>query len=171
MAAVGGVNIGSASDVINALNGIIQTNITYIVVTFVMAATFLLLLKTLAEALTGYIQLRLDQHLAIGSLVEVYGKVGFIKQVSIFTVTIETEYEFIRVPTKRWRLTKFLILKGCGPIPERRKSDKKKKDKSKIEIKKDEPKVETPVVAKVEEKIKEKRDIVKPCACKFTDKI
>lgn len=162
MAAVGNVNIGSASDIIEALNGIIQTNITYIVVTFIMATVVLLLLKTLAEALTGYIQLRLDQHLAIGSLIEVYGKSGFIKHVSIFTVTIETEHEFIRVPTKRWRLTKFLILKGCGPIPQRRKGDKKKKVEPP-------PKVEEPKnpVAPVEEK----RKVIRQCSCKFTNQI
>lgn len=124
MAVVGAVNIGSSSDVIRALNDIVQTNITSIVITFILAAVILLLLKTIAEAAAGFIQLRLDQHLAIGSFVEIYKKQGFIKQVSLFTITIETDHEYIRVPTKQWRFTKMLILKDSHPIRDRRKEDK-----------------------------------------------
>lgn len=126
-------NIGSAADVLDALNQIIQTNITSIVFTFVLSAVVLLLLRTVAEAAAGFIQLRLDQHLAIGSLVEVYGRQGFIKQVSLFTITIETDSEFIRIPTKQWRFIEMFILKN-PPIRDRRKDDTKDYTKHKKRI-------------------------------------
>lgn len=161
MATVGSVNIGSASDVINALDGVVQTNITQIIITFVLAMVVLLLLKVVAEAAAGFIQLRLDQHLAIGSLVEVFGKKGFIKSVTLFTITIETEYEFIRIPTKQWRLSKFLILKGCGPLPDRRKNDKKKKVVVDYPIIESNP-IHVPNI---------KKDSDKECVCKFTNQV
>jgi len=128
-------NIGSASDVLNALNQIVQTDITKIVCTFVLAAVVLLLLRAIAEAAAGFIQLRLGQHLAIGSRVEIYGKQGHIKKVSLFTITIETEYEFIRVPTKQWRFSKILILKDIDPLEDRRKRERREEDKHEADIK------------------------------------
>lgn len=133
-------------ELLSILNDIAKTDILNVVITFVLAAIVILLLRTVAEAAAGFIQLRLDQHLAIGSLVEIYGKKGFIKEVSLFTITIETEYEFIRVPTKQWRFTEMLILKGCGPLPDRRKDDEKKK-------------------------ITNENGETKVCVCKFTNKI
>ncbi len=99
------------NEIIIAIQQIIKTNIVGLVITFVLIATFFLLLKVIAEALAGYIQFRLDQYISIGSPIEIYGKKGRIKEVSIFTITIETRCGFVRVPTKLWRASRFLILK------------------------------------------------------------
>lgn len=117
--------IAKPDDIINALDQILKTNITSLVVTFILAATVLLLLKIVAEALAGYIQFRLDRHIAIGSAVEIFGKVGRIKEISIFTITVETECGFIRTPTKTWRASRFLALKNVVSW-DRRKEDKLK---------------------------------------------
>lgn len=111
-------------DVIQALDQIQKTNIDTIVISFLITAVVLMLLKIVAEAITGYIQLRLDQHIAIGTTVDVYGKRGRIKDVSVFTITIETECGFIRVPTKSWRASRFIIMKDRQALHNRRKEDK-----------------------------------------------
>ncbi len=115
--------MAGTQEVLDALDQIQKTNIDSIVISFLIAAVALMLLKLIAEAITGYIQLRLDQHIAIGSPVEVYGKKGRIKDVNIFTVTIETQCGFIRIPTKSWRTSKFINLKDELVLQNRRKSD------------------------------------------------
>ena len=83
-----------------ALNQVIQTQIFEMIVMFIVVATIMMLLKVVAEGLTGYIQFRLDKHIAIGSPIEIFGKKGIIKEISVFTITVETECGYIRVPTK-----------------------------------------------------------------------
>ena len=97
-------------EIVDALDQIQKTNIDSLIISFLMAVVVLMLLKIVAEAITGYIQFRLDQHIAIGSPVEIYGKKGRIREVTIFTITIETSCGFIRVPTKAWRVSKFISL-------------------------------------------------------------
>jgi len=104
-----------SKEVLEALDQIQKTNIDSIIISFLIAAVALMLLKIVAEAVAGWVQLRLDQHIAIGSSVEIYGKKGRIKEVTIFTVTVETECGFIRVPTKSWRASKFITLKNKVP--------------------------------------------------------
>jgi len=116
--------IAKPDDIINALDQILKTNITELVITFIVGATVLLLLKIVAEALAGYIQFRLDKHLAIGSPVEIYGKKGRIETMSIFTITVETDCGHIRVPTKSWRSSRVINLKDKLLLHNRRKDDK-----------------------------------------------
>ena len=111
-------------DVIDAIGQVYQTNIQSIILSFLISAVVLMLLKIIAEAIAGFIQLRLDQHVAIGTTVEIYGKRGRLKDVSLFTVTIETQCGYVRIPTKDWRASKFLILKDDQPLHNRRKEDK-----------------------------------------------
>jgi len=116
--------MSGTQEVLTALDQIQKTNIDSIIISFLIAAVALMLLKIVAEAISGYIQFRLDQHIAIGSPVEIYGKKGRIREVTIFTITIETECGFIRVPTKSWRVSKFISLKNVVPH-NRRLEDKK----------------------------------------------
>jgi hypothetical protein len=115
--------MANTAEVIEALDQIQKTNIDSIVVSFLIAAVALMLLKIVAEAIAGYIQLRLDQNIAIGSPVEVYGKKGRINHISIFTVTVETDCGFIRIPTKSWRVSRFIALKDRLELRNRRKDD------------------------------------------------
>jgi hypothetical protein len=116
--------MANSQEVITALEQIQKTNIDSIIVSFLIAAVALMLLKIVAEAITGWVQLRLDQHIAIGTTVEVYGKKGRIKEISVFTITIESQCGYIRVPTKAWRASRFLILKDTQKLHNRRKEDK-----------------------------------------------
>lgn len=115
--------MANTQEVINALDQIQTSNIHSIIISFLIAAVVLMLLKIVAEAIAGFIQLRLDQHVALGSAIEIYGKRGRIKEVSLFTVTIETDCGFVRVPTKSWRSSRFLILKDRAQLRNRRSTD------------------------------------------------
>ena len=108
------------------LQQIIKTGIVDWVTLFIIGATIILLLKTIAEAAAGYIQIRMDKHIAIGSVIEVYGKKGRIKELSMFTITIETDCGFIRIPTKSWRTSQYFILKDRMALKNRRDADKPK---------------------------------------------
>lgn len=110
-------------EIITALDQIFKTNILSLVGSFIFATTVFMLLKMVAESLTGYIQFRLDKHLAIGSPIEVYGKQGRIDDITIFTITVQTDCGFIRVPTKSWRASKFIVLKDNLVLRNRRKGD------------------------------------------------
>jgi len=117
--------MAGTQEVLEALDQIQKTNIDSLIISVLISAVALMLLKIVAEAVAGWVQLRLDQHIAIGSSVEIYGKQGRIKEVSIFTVTVETECGFIRVPTKLWKASKFITLKNKVPH-NRRLEDKRK---------------------------------------------
>ncbi len=106
--------MANTKEVIEALDQIQKTNIDSIIISFLVAAVVLSLLKIIADAISGYIQFRLDQHIALNSQVEIYGKRGRIKEISIFTITIETECGYIRVPTKLWRASRFIVLKDIN---------------------------------------------------------
>jgi len=114
-------------EIVDALDQIQQTNIDSLIISFLLAVVVLMLLKIVAEAITGYIQFRLDKHIAIGSPVEIYGKKGRIRDATIFTINVETECGFIRVPTKSWRASKFISLKDT--VPHNRRADDKLKGK------------------------------------------
>ena len=101
-----------SKELIDALSQVFATKIFEIVFMFIIVATVLLLLKIVAEAIAGYIQFRLDKHIAIGSSVEIYGKLGKVKEITVFTITIETECGYIRVPTKSWRASRFITMKN-----------------------------------------------------------
>lgn len=114
-----------ANDIIAIVDHVVQSKLHTLIVTFVITATVLLLLKQIAEALTGYIQFRLDQHVGIGTPVEVYGLRGRIKETSIFTITIETKDCFIRVPTKEWRFSQYRVLRDTVLCDDICKEEKK----------------------------------------------
>lgn len=113
------------NEILETIDKIQKTNIDSIIISFIVAAVALMLLKIVSEAIAGYIQVRLDEHIAIGSDVEIFGHIGKIKDVSIFTVTVETDRGYIRTPTKLWRASKFLVLKNKIQL-NRRKEDKQK---------------------------------------------
>jgi len=115
--------MGGSKEILDALDQIQKTNIDSIIISFLIAAVTLMLLKIIAEAIAGYIQFRLDKHIAIGSDVEIFGKAGRIKEITIFTITVETDCGFIRVPTKSWRSSRFIALKN-RVLWDRRKDDK-----------------------------------------------
>jgi len=115
--------MAGTQDVLNALDQIQQTNIESIIISFLVAAVALLLLKISAEAIAGYIQFRLDRYIAIGCPVEIYGKKGRVKDISVFTITVETDCGFVRVPTKLWRSSRFISLKDMMVLRNRRKDD------------------------------------------------
>ena len=99
------------NEITQIIDHVIKSKIHMVVISFILGTTALLLLKIIAEAITGYIQFRLDQHVAIGSPVQIYGLKGRIREASIFTITVETHIGFIRIPTKVWRLSKYIVLK------------------------------------------------------------
>jgi len=100
-----------ANQIIIALNQVFQTKIFEMMFLFIITVTIMLLLKVVAEALVGYVQFILNQHISIGSPIEIYGKYGRIKELNIFTITVETDCGYIRVPTKLWRSSRFIALK------------------------------------------------------------
>ena len=116
------------SEILLALEQIFTTKILELFVGFIVAATVMLLLKIIAEAIAGHIQFRLDKHISIGSPVEIYGKKGRVRDVTLFTITVETDCGFIRIPTKSWRASKFLMLKDQIFFYNKRKEDKKNKE-------------------------------------------
>lgn len=94
---------------------------------FVIIGTILLLLKNVIEALVSHIMFRIDKHISIGTQVEVYGTVGYIKEVGIFTITVATEKGFIRIPTKMWRFSEYSIIRNHCLDLKRRSTDIKEK--------------------------------------------
>lgn len=100
-----------AADILNAINQLAQTKIHYLMMSFLFTTTIFMLLKTVAEAISGFIQFRLDKHLSIGSPVEVYGHRGRIKEISVFTITIKIANGYIRIPTKSWRTSKYIVIR------------------------------------------------------------
>ena len=103
---------------------VIQTKVYLLIAHFIIAGVILLLLKSISEAICGYILFRSDKHICIGSPVEINGKQGRLVSASLFTITIETECGFIRVPTKDWRSSGYIILKDSMVLRKRRVSDK-----------------------------------------------
>lgn len=97
---------------INKMVDVIHQQFTILVIDMILALIIMLLLKIIAEHVAGHIMFRMDKHTSIGSPVEVYGKRGRIKEVSLFNITIETECGYIRIPTKHWKASKYILLKG-----------------------------------------------------------
>jgi len=117
------MDAGTVSEIVEA---VIKTKVHILITNLIFAGVILMLLKIVAEAVSGYIMFRSDMHICIGSPVEVYGKKGRIVEAGFFAITIETECGFIRVPTKDWRSSKYLILKDSMVLRNRRSEDIKK---------------------------------------------
>ena len=103
---------------------LIDKELFYIILKILIAVIFIILVKTIAEHTVGYILYILDKHICVGSPIEIYNKKGRIKEVSLFTITIETECGFIRVPTKYWRISQVIILKDKMNLRNRRLTDR-----------------------------------------------
>lgn len=106
---------------------IFNENLINILIQFIFIGVVLMLIKTIVEAIVGYILFRIDNFISIGSPVEIYNKKGRIQDVNIFTITVETECGFLRIPTKGWRTSKIINLKNHDLLRNRRASDKKEK--------------------------------------------
>lgn len=115
-----------SGSIIKIVDVVIRTKIHILLINLIIAGIILMLLKTIAEAISGYIIFRSDMHICIGTPVEIYGKRGRIIDASFFTISIETDCGFIRVPTKEWRSSKYLILKDSMILRNRRVDDIKK---------------------------------------------
>ena len=75
------------------------------------------------QGTVSYILFRLDPYVGLGTPVELYGDtVGRICDASMFTIVVETENGFIRLPTRRWRSIKCMVLKDRF-LRDRRKKD------------------------------------------------
>ena len=105
-------------------------NLWSLVVQFILVGTILLLLKNVVEALVAHIMFRLDKHISIGTEVRVYGEEGYIRDVSVFTITVETNEGFIRIPTREWKSSRYVVMRTYLNMG-RRKSDRKY-DKEKV---------------------------------------
>ena len=90
---------------------------------FVIIGVIIMLLKNIIESVTGYILLMTNKYVCIGSPVEIYGKKGRIKRITLFSVTIETECGYIRTSTKDWRTSKYISLKDHLTLLNRRSTD------------------------------------------------
>ena len=101
-------------EIVKALDQILMSNIWSLMLSFIAGATLLMTLKVVSEAITGHIQFILDKYIAVGSLIEIFGKQGRIKTASIFTVTVETECGYIRIPFKDFRSSRYVLLKDRG---------------------------------------------------------
>jgi len=87
------------------------------------SAVIVLLLKDMIQGTVSYILFRLDPYVGLGTPVELYGDtVGRICDASMFTIVVETENGFIRLPTRRWRSIKCMVLKDRF-LRDRRKKD------------------------------------------------
>ena len=113
-----------AQEIVEALDQIFKSNIINLILFAITSTTLFMLLRLVAESLTGYIQFRLDKYISIGSPVEVYGKKGRVQKVTIFTIFIQTECGYIRIPIKNWRTSKFVALNDNTVLRNRRKDDK-----------------------------------------------
>ena len=110
-------------ELIKAIQDLINVEFYTLILDVILAGVILFLLKFLTESLANYILFRLDKYLAIGSAIEIYGKTGRIKIVSFFNITIETSDGHIRVPTRHWRASRYILLKEVPLIKNRRKDD------------------------------------------------
>ena len=103
--------------------GQFDQRIIFISLKILLAIVVAMMFKTVAENIVGYLILRLDQYVGIGTCVETFGKRGKIREISFFTVTIETECGYIRIPTRNWRTSKFIILRDRIELRQRRSTD------------------------------------------------
>jgi len=81
------------------------------IIQLIIVGIIILFLKNMIENVVGFVTFLFDPHVSVGSPIEVYGKKGRVKCISPFTVTIENKEEFIRIPFKGWRTSKYSILK------------------------------------------------------------
>lgn len=99
------------ADIANALTQLMHDELWTIVIQFILVGIVILLLKNIIESLTGHILIRANSYICIGAPVEIYGKKGTIQKIGLFEITIEIEYGIIKIPTKSWRTSKYIILK------------------------------------------------------------
>jgi len=85
-----------------------------------IGAVIVLILKDIVQGAVAYFMFRLDPYVGLGTPVELYGdQIGRICGASVFTIVIETDNGYIRLPMTMWRLTRSKILKDrflrdCG---------------------------------------------------------
>jgi len=85
-----------------------------------VVAILVLLFKGLIQDIVSYIVFRTNRYVGIGTPVEVYGKIGRIRSVSLSFIVIETEKGFIPIPTRGWRSCKYHILKDSLFLKDKR---------------------------------------------------
>ena len=112
-----------SAQIIELMNKL-DEQVVFIVMKFLLGVIILMLLKTVAENIVGYLMFRFDGHISIGTPVDIYGKKGRIKEASIFTISIETDCGYIRVPCKYWRTSKAILLKDDLNLRNRRSTDR-----------------------------------------------
>lgn len=108
---------------INQLAEVLHKQFYTLAVDMIIAMVIIILLKIIAEHIAGHIMFRMDKHTSIGSPIEVYGKKGRIKDVTLFNIMVETECGFIRIPTKHWKASRYILLKGDQVLRTRRATD------------------------------------------------
>jgi len=94
-----------------AISAVVQTQLLSIILHLLVLAVALAIIKSAAESILGYLQFLFDKHISINSPVIVYGKKGRIKFVSLFNVTVKTDCGWVRIPTKSWKSSKYILLK------------------------------------------------------------
>lgn len=112
----------TTGDILEALNKI-DEQMVLLVIKFIIGIVVIMILKVIAENIVGYIMFRLDSHVCVGTPVDIYGKKGRIQGVSIFEIVVETDCGFIRVPSKSWRASKYIVLKDQLALRNRRSGD------------------------------------------------
>jgi len=110
-----------------SISTLLNGKVWYLMVQFIAIGTIILTLKNTIEALVATIQIRLDKHLSIGDELRVYGKEGYIKGIGLFTLTVATQYGFIRIPTKMWKNTQYELKRTTLGF-KRRASDHKENE-------------------------------------------
>ena len=112
-----------SSEIIELVNKL-DEQVLFIGFKFLAGVVILMMLKTIAENIVGSLMFRFDNHISIGSPVEIYGKKGRIKEASLFSITIETDCGYVRVPSKHWRTSKVILLKDDLNLRNRRSTDR-----------------------------------------------
>ncbi len=113
----------TTQDVLEVLNRI-DEQMVLVIIKFIIGIVVIMILKVVAENIVGYIMFRVDSHVGIGTPVEIYGKRGIIESASIFEIVVETDCGFVRVPSKVWRSSKYIVLKDHLTMRNRRSSDR-----------------------------------------------
>lgn len=108
---------------IKVIEEVVSLQIPTLVGTLVVIGVALYLLRYVGDSLASYFLLRIDMHVGVGRSVEVYGRKGRIKKITIFTVVVETCDGYIRIPIREWRTSRYVVLKDIVPNKRRRQND------------------------------------------------
>ena len=106
------MDIVNLNQFVTELMNTLNSELFWIGFKLMVGAVIVLLLKDMIQGTVSYILFRLDPYVGLGTPVELYGDtIGRICDASMFTIVIETEKGYIRLPTRRWRLIKCMVLK------------------------------------------------------------